>query len=120
MPGLQHRRVQSLPVLLDEIGLLVVLRIPRQQETRLAERELQHNTVLVTPLILQIRLRRSKHTDVDALELSVDLSDEEIERRLADREDPEPQYESGVLAKYGRDFDSAANGAVTNPAAKRD
>ncbi|WP_049925892.1 dihydroxy-acid dehydratase [Halopiger goleimassiliensis] len=58
--------------------------------------------------------------DIDDLELSVDLSDEEIERRLAERDLPEPQYTSGVLAKYGRDFDSAANGAVTNPAAKRD
>ena len=52
--------------------------------------------------------------DVDELELSVDLTDEEIEARLADFE-PEPAYENGVLAKYVRDFDSAANGAVTNP-----
>jgi dihydroxy-acid dehydratase len=52
--------------------------------------------------------------DIDDLELSVDLSDEEIERRLDDH-DPEPAYETGVLAKYVRDFGSAANGAVTNP-----
>ncbi|MDS0259084.1 dihydroxy-acid dehydratase [Haloarcula sp. S1CR25-12] len=57
--------------------------------------------------------------DIDALELSVDLTDEEIEERLADY-DPEPQYDSGVLAKYHRDFGSAANGAVTNPGAKWD
>jgi len=57
--------------------------------------------------------------DIDELELSVDLTDEEIEQRLADH-DPEPTYESGVLAKYHRDFDSAANGAVTNPSAKWD
>jgi dihydroxy-acid dehydratase len=57
--------------------------------------------------------------DVDDLELSVDLTDEEIEGRLADH-DPEPNYASGVLAKYGATFDSAANGAVTNPGAKRD
>ena len=57
--------------------------------------------------------------DVDALELSVDLTDEEITERLADH-DPEPAYDAGVLAKFGRDFDSAANGAVTNPAIKRD
>jgi len=57
--------------------------------------------------------------DIDDLELSVDLTDEEIEKRLEDH-DPEPTYEGGVLAKYHRDFDSADNGAVTNPAAKQD
>ena len=57
--------------------------------------------------------------DIDELELSVDLTDEEIEERLADH-DPEPQYGSGILAKYHRDFGSAANGAVTNPGAKWD
>ena len=57
--------------------------------------------------------------DIDALELSVDLTDEELDERLAEH-DPEPTYTSGVMAKYGRDFDSAANGAVTNPAVKRD
>ncbi|PSP70369.1 dihydroxy-acid dehydratase, partial [Halobacteriales archaeon QH_8_67_27] len=55
--------------------------------------------------------------DIENLELSVDLSDEAIEQRLADY-DPEPTYESGVLAKYHRDFGSAANGAVTNPGVK--
>ncbi|QCC52191.1 dihydroxy-acid dehydratase [Halapricum salinum] len=58
--------------------------------------------------------------DIDDLELSVDLTDEEIEQRLEDRDEPEPNYTSGVLAKYHRDFGSAANGAVTNPGAKRD
>ena len=29
-------------------------------------------------------------------------------------------YEDGVLAKYHRDFGSAANGAVTNPGAQWD
>ncbi|MFB6218376.1 MAG: dihydroxy-acid dehydratase, partial [Halobacteriaceae archaeon] len=57
--------------------------------------------------------------DIDALELSVDLTDAEIERRLADH-DPEPSYENGVLAKYTRDFGSAANGAVTNPGVQWD
>jgi len=55
--------------------------------------------------------------DVDALELSVDLSDAALEERLADHA-PEPTYENGVLAKYHRDFGSAANGAVTNPGAQ--
>jgi dihydroxy-acid dehydratase len=58
--------------------------------------------------------------DVPDRRLEVDLSDEEIARRLEAREEPEPAYEGGVLAKYGRDFGSAANGAVTNPAAKRE
>jgi len=57
--------------------------------------------------------------DVDDLELSVDLTDEEIEDRL-ENHDPAVNYENGVLAKYHRDFGSAANGAVTNPGAKWD
>jgi len=52
--------------------------------------------------------------DIDELTLSVDLTDEEIEERLSDHV-PTPTYENGVLAKYHRDFGSAANGAVTNP-----
>ncbi|PSP78368.1 dihydroxy-acid dehydratase [Halobacteriales archaeon QS_1_68_20] len=52
--------------------------------------------------------------DVDALELSVDLPDDEIQHRLEDH-DPDPAYTNGVLAKYGRAFGSAADGAVTNP-----
>ena len=58
--------------------------------------------------------------DIRDRELSVDLTDAEIESRLDARDDPDPAYASGVLAKYGRDMGSAANGAVTNPAAKRD
>ncbi|WP_262178191.1 dihydroxy-acid dehydratase [Haloarcula laminariae] len=57
--------------------------------------------------------------DIDELELSVDLTDEEIAERLEDY-DPEPQYDTGILAKYHRDFGSASNGAVTNPGAKWD
>ena len=58
--------------------------------------------------------------DVPDRTLEVDLSDDEIAERLDARETPDPAYTSGVLAKYGRDMDSAANGAVTNPAVKRD
>jgi dihydroxy-acid dehydratase len=53
--------------------------------------------------------------DIPERELSVDLTDAELDRRLAERDDPEPAYTNGVLAKYVRDFGSAANGAVTNP-----
>ncbi|WP_257298598.1 dihydroxy-acid dehydratase [Haloarchaeobius sp. FL176] len=58
--------------------------------------------------------------DIPNRELSVDLSDGEIADRLDAREEPEPAYTSGVLAKYGRDFGSAANGAVSNPGTKRE
>ncbi|MFC7133407.1 MULTISPECIES: dihydroxy-acid dehydratase [Salinibaculum] len=58
--------------------------------------------------------------DIDELELSVDISDEEMQRRLDERDAPEPAYENGVLAKYVRDFGSAANGAVTNPGVQWD
>jgi dihydroxy-acid dehydratase len=56
--------------------------------------------------------------DIQERELSVDRSDDEMAARLDGRDDPEPTYSSGVLATYGRDFGSAANGAVTNPGAK--
>ncbi|MFB6299025.1 MAG: dihydroxy-acid dehydratase [Halobacteriales archaeon] len=56
--------------------------------------------------------------DIESRELSVDLSEAEIERRLETRDEPDLAYTSGVLAKYGQTFGSAANGAVTNPGAK--
>jgi len=58
--------------------------------------------------------------DIPDRELSVDLSDEELEQRIESRDPPEPAYTSGVLAKYGQAFGSAAEGAVTNPGAKSD
>ncbi|ELZ81212.1 dihydroxy-acid dehydratase [Haloferax sp. Atlit-6N] len=58
--------------------------------------------------------------DIPNRELSVDLTDEELETRKEDWEPKPPAYTSGVLAKYARDFGSAANGAVTNPALTRD
>jgi dihydroxy-acid dehydratase len=56
--------------------------------------------------------------DVPERRLEVDLSDDELAARLDDWEPGDPAYESGVLAKYGATFGSAANGAVTNPGAK--
>ncbi len=56
--------------------------------------------------------------DVTERELSVDLAPGTIDRRLKNRDQPDPAYTSGVLAKYGAAFGSAANGAVTNPAAQ--
>ncbi|MDR5672542.1 Dihydroxyacid dehydratase/phosphogluconate dehydratase [Halalkaliarchaeum sp. AArc-CO] len=58
--------------------------------------------------------------DVPNRELSVAVSSEELERRRDAWEEPDPPYEGGVLAKFARDFGSAADGAVTNPALKRD
>jgi dihydroxy-acid dehydratase len=53
--------------------------------------------------------------DIPNRDLSVDLSDDELEARADGWEAPEPAYGGGVLAKYGRDFASASIGAVTNP-----
>lgn len=58
--------------------------------------------------------------DIPERTIDADLSDDELDRRLEARDQPEPAYTSGVFAKYGDSFDSAANGAVTNPGAKRE
>ncbi|WP_256402656.1 dihydroxy-acid dehydratase [Halorubrum salinum] len=58
--------------------------------------------------------------DIPERDLSVDLSEEELAERREAFEAPEPQYEGGILAKYGRDFASASEGAVTNPRLTRD
>lgn len=58
--------------------------------------------------------------DIAERTLAVDLSDDELAERHDEWEQPDPTYDTGVLAKFGRDFDSAENGAVTNPALKRD
>jgi dihydroxy-acid dehydratase len=53
--------------------------------------------------------------DIDERTLSVDLSDEEIEARLAGWQDPEPRFATGVMAKYAALVSSASEGAVTAP-----
>jgi dihydroxy-acid dehydratase len=57
--------------------------------------------------------------DIADRELSVDLTEAELEERLEGWEQPEPNYDRGVLAKYGAMFGSADVGAVTDPGAKR-
>jgi dihydroxy-acid dehydratase len=52
--------------------------------------------------------------DVEGRELRVELSDEEIRKRLASWKQPEARYRTGVMAKYARQVSSAAQGAVTN------
>ena len=51
--------------------------------------------------------------DVDARRLDVELSDDDIRRRLADWSPPTPRYATGVMAKYARMVSSASEGAVT-------
>jgi dihydroxy-acid dehydratase len=51
--------------------------------------------------------------DIDARRLDIDLSDEEIARRVEMYEPPEPRYKRGVMAKYAASVSSASQGAVT-------
>jgi dihydroxy-acid dehydratase len=52
--------------------------------------------------------------DVDARRLDVALSDEEIAKRVAEYQSPEPPYQRGVMAKYAATVSSASHGAVTD------
>jgi dihydroxy-acid dehydratase len=52
--------------------------------------------------------------DVARSELRVELSDDEIRKRLASWKPPEARYRTGVMAKYARQVSSAALGAITN------
>ncbi len=54
--------------------------------------------------------------DIPGRILSVDLSEDELQQRMENWSRPAPNYSSGVLAKYGQSFGSAARGATTNPA----
>jgi len=53
--------------------------------------------------------------DIENRRLDVELSDEEIARRLAEWTPPAPRYTSGVLAKYATLVSQAHEGAVTKP-----
>jgi dihydroxy-acid dehydratase len=53
--------------------------------------------------------------DVEARELRVELSDDEIAARLRDWTPPPPNYTTGVLAKYAAQVSSASEGAITRP-----
>ena len=53
--------------------------------------------------------------DVDARELRVELSHDEIAARLADWGAPPPRYTTGVFAKYAALVSSASEGAITRP-----
>ena len=51
--------------------------------------------------------------DVDARRLDLEISDEEMDKRLREWKAPKPRYASGVMAKYAKLVSSAAEGAVT-------
>jgi dihydroxy-acid dehydratase len=51
--------------------------------------------------------------DINARRLDVELSAEQIGRRLTTWREPEPRYKTGVFAKYARLVSSASEGAVT-------
>lgn len=51
--------------------------------------------------------------DAEGKSLSVDLSDEELERRRANWQTPPPRETRGVLAKYAKCVRSASEGAIT-------
>ncbi len=53
--------------------------------------------------------------DVDNRRLDLDVSDEELQQRLAAYEPPEPTVTRGVLAKYAALVSSASEGAITLP-----
>jgi len=52
--------------------------------------------------------------DVEARRIDVELTDEQIAQRVADYKSPEPEYRSGVMAKYAASVGSASHGAVTS------
>ena len=56
--------------------------------------------------------------DVENRRLDVDLSEAQIQQRLASWSAPPPRYTSGVLAKYARLVTNASRGAVTDAAAR--
>jgi len=51
--------------------------------------------------------------DIDNRSLDIALSDEEIAKRVAEYEQPEPLYDRGVMAKYAATVSSASKGAIT-------
>src|ERR1051325_7574451 len=51
--------------------------------------------------------------DINARRLDVEISEEEMNRRLREWSPPAPRYTTGVMAKYAKLVSSAAEGAVT-------
>ena len=53
--------------------------------------------------------------DIEKREISIDIPDEELRRRMAAFRRPAPKYITGVMAKYAALVGSAAEGATTLP-----
>jgi dihydroxy-acid dehydratase len=53
------------------------------------------------------------HFDITGRRLDVELSDQDIQARLAKWTPPAPRYTTGVMAKYAKLVSSASRGAVT-------
>jgi dihydroxy-acid dehydratase len=53
--------------------------------------------------------------DIDKRRLDMEVSEDEIKRRMADWKEPEPRYRTGVMAKYAALVSSASDGAITRP-----
>jgi dihydroxy-acid dehydratase len=51
--------------------------------------------------------------DIEGRRLSLDVPQDEIDRRLAEWTPPPPKFEKGVMAKYARSVSSASIGAIT-------
>jgi dihydroxy-acid dehydratase len=52
--------------------------------------------------------------DVEKRQLNLEISDAEMQSRLAAWQPPVPRYTTGVLAKYARLVSSASQGAITS------
>jgi len=63
--------------------------------------------------IAAIREGDTVTVDIDARRLDVDLSDEEISRRVDEYDAPDSPFGPGVMAKYAATVSSASRGAVT-------
>lgn len=52
--------------------------------------------------------------DINKRTLDIEISDDEIKKRLSNWKAPEPKYKRGILAKYARLVESASLGAFTS------
>jgi dihydroxy-acid dehydratase len=50
--------------------------------------------------------------DIPGRQLRVEISDTEIQSRLASWKPPQPRYAGGVMGRYARNVSSASQGAV--------
>ncbi|MGH9587895.1 MAG: dihydroxy-acid dehydratase, partial [Acidobacteriaceae bacterium] len=64
--------------------------------------------------IAAVREGDTIHFDIPNRKLSVEISDEELAKRLKSWKKPEPRFKRGVFAKYANSVSSASQGAVTH------